>query len=62
MFLLHQAVYNKNIRRYDDEKNTFVCNITILIFQLISCKPSGKIEVVIGMWPESAIYGRYHDV
>lgn len=28
--------------------------IPILIFSLISCKTSGKIEVVIGMWPESA--------
>ena len=28
--------------------------ILLLVFQLVACKSRGKIEVVIGMWPESA--------
>lgn len=36
------------------KKMMMIVFILSLAFQLVACKSSGKIEVVIGMWPESA--------
>jgi ABC-type glycerol-3-phosphate transport system substrate-binding protein len=36
------------------KKLTVLLAIALLIFTVSACKRSGKIEVVIGMWPESA--------